>query len=161
MYHKELTIGRIVCTLNYVDTVDEVIGANLKALRKSQDKLGQRQLAYYLTELTGKKWDQQLVSRAESGTRPFRVVDLFAIAAIFEVSVTALMVPPDDSLVSFGNMYDDGYGILKYWMAYPRIQRGDRTGYADHMPSPSDNFQEHISVLLELPKAGSVDKENQ
>ena len=46
-------------------------------------------------------------------------------------------------------------------MAYPRIQRGDRTGYADHMPRPSDNFQEHIGVLLELLKARPVDKENQ
>ena len=132
--------------------IDRIVGSHLKRLRKAY-KLTQWELADYLTQVTGKKWDQQLVSRAETGKRPVRVVDLFAIAGIFEVSIAALMVPPDpDTTVKIGNMYMDGSGILQYWMGFPRLHRGDKTVYADRMPPPIDNFNEHITGFLETTK---------
>ena len=130
-------------------TVDQVIGAHVGKLR-SDDHLTQRQLAYYLTATTDTKWDQQLVSHAEHGRRPFRVTDLIALAAIFEVSVLALTIPPPEiTWLKSGPVELAASGFAFAWVAYPREHRGDKTAYAETMPPKQDNVDQRISGLLE------------
>jgi transcriptional regulator with XRE-family HTH domain len=136
--------------VTHIVTTDQVIGQHLSALRDQQN-LSQRQLAEYLTRVTGNTWNQQLVSRAESGDRQFRVVDLFAVSGIFEVSVLALLFPTDpDAMIRAGNLELVASGFFPLWIAHPRDHRGDKTGYADKMPPPDPDFEEHVEGFLDI-----------
>jgi transcriptional regulator with XRE-family HTH domain len=141
---------------------DQVIGQHLFELRNQQN-LSQSRVAEYLTRVTGNKWNQQLVSRAEKGDRQFRVVDLFAIAGIFEVSVLALMYPNRNSRhdeVKAGNLTIAADAFYPLWVARPREHRGDTIGYADRMPPRDPKFEESIEGFLEAITWESVDPDD-
>ena len=156
-----LTRWKPECTLLYVTgstqqqptlvfSVDAIIGQHLFEQRDLHN-MSQRQLAEYLTLVTNNKWNQQLVSRAESGDRQFRVVDLFAIAGIFEISILALMFPPNlDVVLRSGNLEFVGHVLLSAFITHPRGFRGDSTGYPNKMPPPDPNFERNLEGFLDV-----------
>jgi len=103
--------------------IDTIIGDNMARLRRREEpKLPQTDVAFALTELTGTNWEQQTVSLAENGQRPFRVVDLFMIARLFAVSPIRLLKPYRPS-ATVRNGTDHPWvdaikiGTLQFWPA--------------------------------------------
>ena len=139
----------LLVTIDELETVDEVIGNHLAAIR-GEAGLTQAELADYLTKVTGNRWNQQLVSRAEKGKRPFRVYDLFAIAGLFEVSVLALMAPADEGAhLRIGNIVLAADGMTKYWYHFPRLHLGDNTYYTAAKPAAEQRFHEHVEGFID------------
>ena len=108
--------------------VDAIVGHNMYRLRKREKpKLSQAKVAFALTQLTGTNWDQQTVSQAEKGQRPFRVVDLFMAARLFGVSPIRLLLPDPPEAINA----DDAE---KTWVAESPWARAVRIGTLDFWP---------------------------
>lgn len=134
-------------------TLDQTIGENVQDLRDRYDK-SQARLAEYLTKLTGDHWDQQTVSRSERGDRPWRIADLFAIAAIFDVSIAALIDPkPDVEYVVVGVTPYASTAIVGEWLMYSRrrghiIEEGRVVRLAE-AEDPLESFTRHIQGVID------------
>jgi transcriptional regulator with XRE-family HTH domain len=72
--------------------VAELIGANLKALRRAAG-LTQTELAEAM-EVVGFRWVRQTVAETEAGRRDMTVEELAAIAAIFEMPLYGVIATP-------------------------------------------------------------------
>ena len=105
--------------------VDAIVGHNMYRLRRREKpKLSQAKVAFALTLLTGTNCDQQTVSQAEKGQRPFRVVDLFMVARLFGVSPIRLLLPDPPEAINA----DDAE---KTWVAESPWARAVRIGTLD------------------------------
>ena len=114
MTEEKPTQGNVTLTDAKVVLLDTEIGNNLKFLR-TREEWSQAELARRLAERTGESWNQQLVSLAERGKRPFRVLDLLAIADTFKVSTLRLIVEPG-VWIDAGNMHIGPDTLLKQWI---------------------------------------------
>lgn len=76
-------------------TVDEIIGLNLRRLR-NDNEMTQREMADHLNR-TGvpKNWSAPKLVMYEKGDHKFTVTELFLFAETFDVSIMALIHPPD------------------------------------------------------------------
>jgi transcriptional regulator with XRE-family HTH domain len=72
-------------------TVDQVIGRNLKNLRRAAG-LAQDDVAGAMRELGFRTWHRQTVSDAEAGRRQFSTEETIALASYFEMPLYALLV---------------------------------------------------------------------
>lgn len=74
------------------DPTRVAVGAQIKLIRTrlglTQEDVG-RKLAPYL----GAPWHRQQVSMAENGQRAFQIIDLMAMAAVFDVPLTDILNP--------------------------------------------------------------------
>jgi transcriptional regulator with XRE-family HTH domain len=68
------------------------VGAQLKLIR-TRKGLTQEEVGRRLTPYLGAPWHRQQVSAAENGQRAFQVIDLMAMAAVFDVPVTDILHP--------------------------------------------------------------------
>lgn len=73
-----------------------ILGANVAAAR-SRLRLRQSSLAARMAAL-GWNWHPQTVSEVEAGRRALRADEMFGLFLALETSLTALMVPPFDTL---------------------------------------------------------------
>jgi len=120
MTEVEPSRGHVTLTDAKVVLLDTAIGHNLKLLRK-RESLTQAELARRLAQRTGEPWHQQLVSLAERGKRPFRVLDLLAIADTFKVSALRLIVEPG-AWIDAGNMHIGPDTLLTQWIIDMRVE---------------------------------------
>lgn len=80
-------------------SIDQIIGANLRAHRQAAGWTQQR-LAVALSFMAEPSaWTNVKVSRAETGKHTFTVADLYKIALVFEVPVHQLLIPPQHVVV--------------------------------------------------------------
>lgn len=99
---------------------DEVIGANMRMLRK-RERWSQTRIAEVLTVYTGRRWHQQQVSHAEAGEHRFTVVELFVLGLIFKVSpLRILRTGRDDVFLQFGTFGVPETRLLEDWITSPR-----------------------------------------
>ena len=127
------TQGNVTLTDAKVVLLDTAIGNNLRFLRK-REELSQAELARRLVQRTGEPWNQQLVSLAERGRRPFRVLDLLAIADTFKVSTLRLLVEPG-AWIDAGNMHIGPDTLLSRWII---DMRGEPFTEAEHTTAWSE-----------------------
>ena len=128
-------------------TSDAVIGANMKLLRNRQGWT-QARLAEYLRFFTIAPWDQQQVSRAEHGKRPFRVVDLFVLSYIFRVSALRLIhTGRGDADIIFGRIGVAETRLLHKWILQPRLTGAfDKDQLVAGWPDPFDDTLLDLSM---------------
>lgn len=82
-------------TSRLVKTIDQIIGRNLRALRK-RETLTLAQAAEVLTVLLHRPLSEASLSRWEGGYNQFTAVDLYGWSQIYGVNVIALLQPADD-----------------------------------------------------------------
>jgi len=115
------TQGNVTLTDAKVVLLDTAIGNNLNFLR-TREKWSQAELARRLAERSGEPWNQQLVSLAERGRRPFRVLDLLAIADTFEVSTLGLLAE-GGVWIDAGNMRIAPDALIRDWIIGRRSEK--------------------------------------
>jgi transcriptional regulator with XRE-family HTH domain len=79
----------------YVRTIDQVIGQNLRALRK-HETLTLAEAAKAVAMLTDRSISEASLSRWETGYNHFTVPDLYKWSQLYRVNVIALLQPADD-----------------------------------------------------------------
>jgi hypothetical protein len=139
--------------------IDEIIGNNLRELRRRErPKITQTDLALVLSGLTLTSWNQQTVSDAEKGKRPFRVVELLMIARVFGVSLIRLLQPWEvtDEAIKFGMKV----GMIEYWpdqfirdhITRPRLDDPDAAKFQmkDDWPDPLGSVGDTLNRLDEI-----------
>jgi transcriptional regulator with XRE-family HTH domain len=80
-------------------SVEELVGANIAQARTGRppdQRMTQAQLGEAIEKYLGRSWSRQAVSLAEQGKRDFTAAELVALAAVLEVPVASLFLPPDD-----------------------------------------------------------------
>jgi transcriptional regulator with XRE-family HTH domain len=82
-------------TLRSVRTIDQVIGRNLRALRRSE-ALTLAEAAEVVAVLTHKPLSESSLSRWETGYNHFTVTDLYEWSQVYGVNLIALLQPQDD-----------------------------------------------------------------
>lgn len=135
--------------------IDEIIGNNLRELRRRErPKITQTDLALALSGLTLTSWNQQAVSDAEKGKRPFRVVELLMIARVFGVSLIRLLQPWEvtDEAIKVG--------MIEYWpdqfirdhITGPRLDDPDAAKFRmkDDWPDPFGGVGDTLNRLDEI-----------
>jgi transcriptional regulator with XRE-family HTH domain len=77
-----------------IAAADRRFGQRLRALREERG-MSQQALVTLLCELGITSWHQTTVGKVEVGTRPVRLVEALAVAAVFDLTVDELLEDPD------------------------------------------------------------------
>lgn len=91
-------------------TVDAQVGTQVHEFRTARGWT-QDELARRLGETLDKKIDPTTITRLEKGTRPLVLAELVALAAVFDMPVTALL-PSDDAV-----RRQRDRGLVRRWQA--------------------------------------------
>ena len=134
MTEAKTTRGQVTLTDAKVVLLDTAIGNNLKFLRE-RENWSQAELALRLAQRTGESWHQQLVSLAERGKRPFRVLDLLAIADTFKVSALGFLAEPG-VWIDAGNMRIGPDTLLRHWIVGMRSEGFTEVELTTRWPEP-------------------------
>jgi transcriptional regulator with XRE-family HTH domain len=122
-------------------TIDEVIGANLRRLRKVE-AVTLAQCAEVFSFLVGESFSEAKLSRWESGSYHFKLDDLLSLSQIYGVNLIGLLTPADDTVTHIRHG-DSLYPIERYQY--------------DFFIDPRGSFLDRATNLIERKAAGAYD----
>ena len=122
-------------------TIDEVIGSNLRRLRESES-LTLAQYAGTLTFLVGESFSEAKLSRWETGRYHFKMDDLLLMSRIHGVNILGLFIPGDRTVTHI-RVGDSLYPIDRY-----------RT---DFFLDPRGSFRDRATDIAERKRHGAWD----
>ncbi len=125
-----------------VQTIDEVIGANMRFLREGE-ALTLVQCAETLAFLTGKTFSEARLSRWETGHYSFTINDLHTVSQIYGVNLMGLLKPIDDDVTHVQTFYGSLYPVDSY--------------VYDFFIDPRGTFADRAEQFAERNKAGTRD----
>jgi transcriptional regulator with XRE-family HTH domain len=117
--------------------VRRVIGHNVRQARRALGGVDYERFATLLTEF-GVEMSGATVLRLETGKRSVKVDELLALASVLDVPPLALLTPPDDERVEFGEGHSLAGDELKAWFS------------ADRLPDAREEVQELRLMVIEL-----------
>jgi hypothetical protein len=111
-----------------VQTIDEVIGANLRTMRGDLSLI---KCAETIAFLTGKSFSESRLSRWETGLYTFTVNDLHTLSQIYGVNLMALLRPVDETVTHIETFHGSLYTVDSYVYDFFIDPRGTFTDRAE------------------------------